>query len=91
MAGKNSLCTHSKLIKHCSVGGAGYIDYADYYLASTLTQLKEWILPSPTTIWGTIEASYIPGHSLYPWLASIPLGASIPTHIPPTMKASIKA
>lgn len=93
MAGKKSCCTYAKLIKHRSVGGAGSIDLliADYYLASILTQPKEWLLPFPNAIWGTIKTSYTPGHSLYPWLVSLPLGARIPTPLLPTMTASIKA
>lgn len=37
--GMKPRCAPAKLIKHRLVGGSGYIDLEDYYLASVLTQL----------------------------------------------------
>lgn len=32
------------------MGGTAYIDFQDYYLASVLTQMREWFLSSPSTL-----------------------------------------
>lgn len=50
--GKKARCTHTKLVQHCTASGTGYKGFQDYYMASVLTQLKEWFLPSASTIWG---------------------------------------
>lgn len=88
--GKKSRCSHSKLFKHGLSGGVGYIDFHNYFSASILTQLKEWFLPSPTTIWGSIESSYRPQYPVTSWLFSASLGARTPTFLPPTMTVTIK-
>lgn len=69
----------------------GYIDFHDYYLATVLTQLKEWFLPLPHMLWGQIESSFTTKKSLLGWLHGIQLGCPTPFYISPTMAASNKA
>lgn len=82
---------YTKLIKHRLCGGVGYIDFYDYYSASILTQLKEWFLPSPTTVWGLIESSHSPHYSLSSWLFSAQLGAWVPSFIPSTIIITLRS
>lgn len=88
--GKKSRCSHSKLIKHRLYGGVGYIGFRDYFSASILTQTKEWFLPTPTTIWGSIESTYNIYGPTKLWLFAAQMGAKLPYYLPTTMKISIK-
>lgn len=82
--GKKSRCSHAKLIKQRMYGGVGYIGFQDYFSASILIQLKEWFLPSPTTIWGSIESTYSSYGPTHLWLFRAQPGAKIPSHLPLT-------
>lgn len=87
---KQARCSHDKLIKHRLAGGIGYVDFQDYYMASILTQAKEWFRPSSMTEWGQIEATSSLENNLLSWLFTITLGAPVPPGISPTMVATLK-
>lgn len=89
--GKKPRSNHVKLIKHRSAGGMGYIDLIDYYLATLLSQLKDWLSDEPTTLWGNIENNLTPGKNLKDWLFSTLSGQSYLNHYSPAIRASIKA
>lgn len=84
--GKKPRCAHAKLIKHRLAGGAGSIDFRDYYLAAILVQLPEWFQPSTQSLWAQIEKSSLICFNLKHWLLSTPLGS----HVSP-LKASVYA
>lgn len=88
---KKPRSSHSKIIKHRLVGGMGYPDIRDYYLATILSQLQEWTQTHQNTLWGNIENNATPGPNLACWLYST--SAQITnTHLySPTIQASVKA
>lgn len=88
--GKKSRCSHTKLIKHRSTGGMGYIDIKDYYYATILSQIKEWMNTSPTTLWSDIENHMMPGTNLANWLFSTSTHNTHLFHYSPTVQASVK-
>lgn len=69
----------------------GYIDLKDFCLATILSQLKDWMNTTPTTLWGDIENNMTPGNNLKNWLLSTPTRRIHLTHYSPTIRASIKA
>lgn len=89
--GKKARCSHSKLIKHRSKGGMGHIDIKDYYLASIISQLKDWFQPTPTTLWSAIENNETPGPNLTDWLFSTPVNNHSLLQYSPPIQATIKA
>lgn len=69
----------------------GYIDLHDYYLASILTQLKDWLADTPSTLWGNIENTLTPGRNLKDCLFASIAKHTHYNHHSPTIRASIKA
>lgn len=82
---------HSKLNKHRSKGGMGYIDIKDYYIATILSKMREWTQPNPTTLWSDIENKETPGPNLTDWLFSTPTNNHQLQHYSLSVQASIKA
>lgn len=66
-------------------------DLKDYYSTTILTQLKEWFLPFPNSLWGELEHAAIPYDSIKLWLLSRQTKMNIPIYLPPTIKASVLA
>lgn len=49
--GIQARCSHARLIKHRLVGDTGYTYLIDYHVVTVLSQLKDWMSPTPTTLW----------------------------------------
>lgn len=71
--GKKLRSNHTKFMKHRLAGGMGYIHLKDYYLATILSQLKDWMHTKQTTLWGDIERDMMRA-----WPAAEPNGCVIP-------------
>lgn len=91
LQGKKSRYSHAKLVKHRSTGGMRYIDIKDYYNATILSQMKEWMNIIPTTLWSDIENHMTLGTNFTNWLFSTTTHSPHFPHYSPTVQASIKA
>lgn len=86
---KRPTCSKTLLIKHRLAGGMGLIDLNDYFRASILNQLKNWITPLPDTL--SIEQVLSPTLDLCSLLL-LDIWKPLPLHqLPFTIQASLIA
>lgn len=88
---KHHCFSKALLIKHRLAGGMANIDFHDYFHASLLTQLRQWILPTPYTLWCQIESTLSPCQELCSFCWKDAWKPFLLHQLSSTMQASLQA